>query len=97
VPVHDKCIASQGLRAGPGVLPTELGAIWPREAGAWLLRRVRPTCSEIEMYGRVASCYSTSAPVSLGFVASGYQDDRYKLLSSCILARVLDKGEPTAR
>jgi hypothetical protein len=50
VPVHGECIASQEIRAGPGVLPTEVGPMWPTEADAWLLRRVWPTCCGIEIY-----------------------------------------------
>ncbi len=33
----------------------------------------------------------------LSIMAGDYQADCYKLLSSCILASVLDKGEPAAR
>ena len=36
-PEHDKCIASHELRAGDGVLPTEVGTIWPTEADAQVL------------------------------------------------------------
>ncbi len=77
--------------------PREAGTTWPKEADAQVLRRVQLTCCGIEMYGLVASCCSTDARVSLGITAGGYQTDCYKLLSSCILKSVLDKGEPAAR
>jgi hypothetical protein len=38
VPVHGRCIASQGLRAEPGILPTEVGTLWPSEADDQILR-----------------------------------------------------------
>jgi hypothetical protein len=40
VPVHGKWIATQGLRAEPRVLPTEVGTVWPTEADAQVLRQV---------------------------------------------------------
>jgi hypothetical protein len=40
VTVHGECFASQGLRAEPGVLPTEPNTICPSEADAQVLRRV---------------------------------------------------------
>jgi hypothetical protein len=97
VPVCGKCIASQGLRAEAGVLPTEVGPIWLTEADAQIPRQVvLPTCSGIRSAwsGAVLLHTCTYKP---WYAAGDCQDDCYKLLSSCILASVLDKGEPAAR
>jgi hypothetical protein len=41
VPVHGKCIASQELRAEPGILQTEVGTICPTYADAQVLLEAR--------------------------------------------------------
>jgi hypothetical protein len=48
VPVHGRCISSQGLRAEGGVLPSEVGIVSPTEVGAQVLRQVETTCGGIE-------------------------------------------------
>jgi hypothetical protein len=50
VPLHGKCIASHEFRAGPGVLPTKVGTIWPTEANAQVLRQFYPTRGGIKIY-----------------------------------------------
>ena len=97
MPVRGKCIASQELRAGPGVLPTEVGTNRPTEADAQVLRQVRPTCGGIKSSSSGVMLLHGYAYKPSSIVVSGYRDDCYKVHDSCILASVLDKGKPTAR
>ena len=97
MPVHGECIASRGLRAELGVPSTEPSTVWSAEADVPVFWQRRPTCggsrppsSSVKLLHRYA--YKPSS-----IIGGGYQADCYKLLSSCILTSVLDKGEPAAR